>query len=45
MTGVGPTPEPGGMPNPMIAAQDLIVGGSSGTPTRLAAGTQPRGSA
>jgi hypothetical protein len=27
------------MSNPMTAAQDLIVGGSSGAPTRLAAGT------
>jgi len=28
----------GGMSNPMSAAADLIVGGASGTPTRLAAG-------
>ena len=39
MTGVVPSPGSGGMSNPMTAAQDLIVGGSSGTPTRLAAGT------
>lgn len=29
----------GGMTNPMTTAGDLIVGGSSGTPTRLAKGT------
>lgn len=29
----------GGMTNPMTTSQDIIVGGSSGTPGRLAAGT------
>lgn len=29
----------GGMTNPMTTAGDIIIGGSSGTPTRLAAGT------
>jgi hypothetical protein len=33
-----PTPTPG-MANPMTASQDLIVGGASGTPTRLGVGS------
>lgn len=34
-----PAAPSGGMSNPMSAVGDLIYGGSSGTPTRLAAGT------
>lgn len=33
------TPSGGGMTNPMTTAGDLIIGGTSGTPARLAAGT------
>lgn len=32
------TPQSSGMTNPMTTSQDIIVGGSSGTPTRLAKG-------
>jgi hypothetical protein len=33
------TPISGGMTNPMTTKGDIIVGGSSGTPSRLAIGT------
>jgi len=39
-TGVEWAAPSGGMQNPMTAAGDLIVGGSSGAPARLAKGTQ-----
>jgi hypothetical protein len=36
--GPAPTPPSGGMSNPMTAAGDLIVGGTAGAPSALAAG-------